>query len=481
MGIKLLPHNYIRDLLFLIVLLAVTIFVTYYVPTPLTNIWYILILVMYSFSKNEALWLAFFLATVDGFMGLMGLYSLTLTLLPGLPGIELAQIYILIALIKAISHRVQTKVFYFKYLQLLFVYVIILILVGQSNGFTGDTNTYFRVIKMVFPLTLFFSIPRLFSDMRYFERFFMLVFFIFLFGFGSQLVSLLTGIIPFSSVIEKSDLFSEPGSFRGYYNSASTLIALYAALAYLSLPGQKAFSRFILYVVISSALGMAIISATRGWIIGFGVIIFLQLLFIFDRNKRGVIWLGVFMIIMFVVGLSNLKIKEQVDFSKERLMTLESLSKGDITAENTLQRLSLRGPAVMKAWREAPLFGCGFSDAFWKHGDGHVGNQNILLLSGIIGFILLMGFLTYFTFKITEEFFRKKLRQKKNQSLILFPVFLLGWFIIHSTSGQQFGFSGLPLNIIPQAVFFSFGAMVFAQSKATKNGEKIPAGTSVKP
>ena len=472
-SIRLPQKNYFPDLLFLILLLAVTIIVTYYVPGPFANIWYIFTLVLYSFSRNEALWLAFYLATVDGVMGLMGLYSLTLHLLPGLPGIELAQLYIIIALIKAARSGFRPQVFYSRYIQVLFFYVLFLIAWGQSSGFTGSLNAYFRVLKLVLPLSLFYSLPRLFTDIKHYERFFGLIFFLFLSGFATQIFSLLSGIVPFSSKIENQELFSEPGSFRGFYNVASTLISFFAALTYFSMPGQKAFSKIILYIVIPAVLGMAVISATRGWIIGLGIIILLQFIFMINIRRTEVLWLGLFVAVIVIAGLSDPRIKEQLAFSKERLLTLGSLAEGDITADKTLGRMDVRSPAVMKVWKEQPLFGCGFSDTFWKYGDGHVGNQNVLLMSGITGFLLLTGFLFYTGYKMTERYLVTRRRRRANPALIIFPVFLMGWFVIHSTSGQQFGFSGLPLNIIPLAVFFSFGAMLYQLSKKVQNGRQI--------
>jgi hypothetical protein len=472
-SIRLPQKNYFLDLLFLVLLLVVTIIVTYIVPGPFTNIWYIFTLVLYSFSRNEALWLAFYLATVDGVMGLMGLYSLTLKLLPGLPGIELAQIYVIIALIKAARSGYRPQVYYSRYIQVLFLYVIFLIAWGQFTGFSGGLNAYFRVLKLVLPLSLFYSLPRLFTDIKHYERFFGLIFFLFLTGFGTQIFSLLSGVVPFSSKTENQELFSEPGSFRGFYNAASTLISFYAALTYFSMPGQKAFRKIILYIVIPAVLGMAVISATRGWIIGLGIIIVLQFFFMINIRRREVLWLGLFVTVIIIAGLSDPRIKEQVAYSKERLLTLGSLAEGDITADKTLGRMDVRSPVVMKAWKEQPLFGCGFSDTFWKYGDGHVGNQNVLLLSGIAGFLLLTGFLVYTAYKMTQRYLATRHRRRANPALIIFPVFLMGWFVIHSTSGQQFGFSGLPLNIIPLAVFFSFGALLYQQSKKVQNGRQI--------
>lgn len=465
--------NLLKDTIYLVLLISATIAVTYFSSGLITIIWYLVVLVLYAISKNEALWLAFFLTTVDGFMGFMGLYSITLRVIPDLPGIELAQFYVVIALIKAISRRNIPQVFYFKYLQILFFYVIFMILWGQISGFSGGLNTYLRVFKMVLPLTLFYSVPVLFPEAKSYERFFSLVFFILIVAFLTQLFTLLTGIEPARSTLVNEELFSEPGTFRGFFNAAATLLSLFGALYYMSLRGRSAFSQGILYLVISSALGMAIISATRGWIIGLGLAVIIQAVILFSMGRKSIPWLVVFVIVVFVAGMSNPKIRKQVEYSRERVLTLSSITEGDPSAGKTLYRLNVRSPAVMNVWREKPLFGWGFSDTVWTYGDGHVGNQNILLFSGITGFLLLLGFLLWFSYVMLRRFAQSRRIHKPHPELLAFPVFLLGWFVIHSTSGQQFGFSGLPLHIIPQAVFFSFGALLYKQSKKVQNARKI--------
>lgn len=460
---------FLRDFLFLVSLLLITIAVTYFSSGILDTIWYLLILVLYSLSKNESLWLAFFLVTVDGFIGFLGIYSLTLTIIPGLPGIELAQFYVLIALFKAMRSGGGVNIFYNRYLQVFALLIVFLVIWGQVGGFTGGLNAYFRVLKLVFPFTLFYSIPYLFRTSDSYEKLFWLIFLLMIIAFITQLASLLTGFEPANSVLPDGELFSEPGSYRGFFNAAVTIIAFYGALFYLSLNKQRVFSKFLLYAVIASVLGMVIISATRGWILGFGIVTVIQLSILTASGKKEIPWLAVFLFLFSIIGMSNPKIKEQVLFSGERIMTLSNLAEGDISAKRTLYRLDVRSPVVLNAWKEKPLFGLGFSDNFWKYGDGHVGNQNILLLSGLTGFLSIFGFLIYFAVKLLQRFIQSTKIHRTNPAFMVFPVFLIGWFIIHSTSGQQFGLSGMPLHIIPQAVFFSFGAFVYNRTNKIQN------------
>ncbi|MBK7733705.1 MAG: hypothetical protein IPI37_13315 [Bacteroidales bacterium] len=110
---------YDMGIVWFLVLTAVTIFVTYFTSEVIASFWYLLLLVLYYRSDDEPMWLAFFLVTVDGFMGFMGLYSVTLTILPGLPTIELAQFYILLSVVKVIARRSSFKCFLQKYMQFL--------------------------------------------------------------------------------------------------------------------------------------------------------------------------------------------------------------------------------------------------------------------------------------------------------------------------------------------------------------------------
>ena len=98
---KIFPEK----ILYFILLVTTTIIVTYRAPEIFASMWYVFLLALYYMSKDEALWLAFFLVTVDGFMGFLGLFSVTISILPDLPAIELCQLYIVVSFIKAAMTR----------------------------------------------------------------------------------------------------------------------------------------------------------------------------------------------------------------------------------------------------------------------------------------------------------------------------------------------------------------------------------------
>lgn len=453
--IQVLP-DFVKYLL----LISINLAFTYYAPSPVKAVWYILTLVLYFYSKEEALWLAFFLTTTDGFAGFFGIYEATLTVLPGLPAVEIVQVYVLLSVVKAARSKIRPVIFFNKYLQILLIYLIFLIIWGQMMGLSGGLNVYFRVLKGFLPMLLFYSVPRLFMNEAMYARFFRIIFVVVLFAFAAQLFTLFTGLTPAEAAgIVRQDKLEDEDDFRVFFNASSTLLGLFGSIYYLSLGGGSRWDRILCLMVLIVALVMAFLSATRGWIIAFSVITVLAIITTGTlRSLRSILILILFIPAVLWV-LSNPVISRQLGFTRERLEKLESISEGDLTAQGTLQRLDYRSQRVMGGWKENPIFGWGFSDMGYKYGDGHVGNQSLLAVTGLVGYILLNGFLVFFVWRIISVYFRSVHRVKDRNSLLIFPVFLLGWFIIHSTSGQQFNFAGTPGVIVSQAVFFSFGAL----------------------
>lgn len=437
-------------------------------PSIIAPFWYLILLILYYRSNDEPFWLVFFLTTTDGFMGFLGLYAVSFQVIPGLPAIELAQFYIVLLTIKAIRIRKRSFVFYNKFLIILLFYVVFLIVWGQLMGFSQDLKGYFRILKLTAPLLLFYSIPRVLNNIGSYNRLFSFIFLVSIAAFFTQLFTLLSGFSPAGTLELTEEQISEAGTYRGFYNVSVTLLGLLGSLFYLSIKKGTIFSPIYLLFVVFSVFGIALLSATRGYIIGFGLIIFLSLLATYSIRTKWKLLAVVIASVLVFIGSYVSKINEQVQFALDRIVTLETLTTGDITAKGTLIRLEVRGPRVMGKFRENPVFGWGISDTSRKYGDGHVGNQNLLMTSGIFGFSLLLGFFANFCFKLFVAHIQASSYFPYKNGFLIIIVFFLGWFFIHSTSGQHFNYFGIPDQIIPQAVFFSFGALVNNMSKEEK-------------
>ena len=434
-------------------LIIVSILSVYYLSPIFKDFWMIGLLVLYFNSKDEPLWLAFFFVISDGFMGFFGLYEATITLLPGLPAIEIAQFYILLSLVKIYQGKNHHFVFYYKYLRWIYAYIVFLLLWGLALGIDGEINVYFRIFKLVIPMLLFFIIPYLLTTEGDYLRLFKFLFITTILAFFTTVFDLISGqtLASYLGAREFTEVSVTGGRiYRGFYNPMITLTSLFAALFCAGSKSIKINSVYINLVIVS-ALSLALLSATRGWIIGFSMIVLLHLIFVAKANP-----VKIMIFVIFAYGLVNLGMRDpvistQIKGAWERTATVRGIVEGDEEALATQQRTTRRGPRVMESWRESPVFGWGFST--YGHRDGHVGNQNLLVESGIIGLILLYSFFAYFLiilFKTGLNYF--------DRAYLVFIVFFIGWFFIHSTSRQFFAFRSMPADVFPQAIFFSFGA-----------------------
>ncbi len=134
-----------------IILILCTIGALYYTPPIIATLFSIITLIAYFKSKHEAFWLAYFLTIGDGFFGFFGNYEAILTIVPGMPGVEVGQIYVLLTVIKTLQFQKEYRPFYSTFLNILFVYLIFLVIQGYIVGLSWDMNVQFRIIKYVLP------------------------------------------------------------------------------------------------------------------------------------------------------------------------------------------------------------------------------------------------------------------------------------------------------------------------------------------
>lgn len=456
-----------KQLLLFFALVTVTVGVTYFTPTYVGSVFFIGTLIAYFRSKNEAFWLAFFLVISEGIFSLLGKNEVMLSVIPGLPEVEVAQLYILLTLVKASRVRLNYRPFHYAYLLVLLVYIGFLVVQGLLIGLTTELNIIFRVIKLLIPLLLLYSIPRLFPKTTTYEQFFAYLFPVALIALLTQLFAVTVGLSP-ADLLGVTDEIKEVKvreayPYRGFFSVKIVLLSLFGAMFFIAKKG-RILSRSYLYVVVATCFLIAFFSATRGWIIGFGLTLFLFMAFILRFDAKQLAIMGIATAAIIGSSLFVPIIEMQLYSAFNRMLTLGALAEGDITAGKTLVRLNTRSPRVMKKWDESKLTGWGFSDTYFEYSDGHVANQSILLHGGIIGMLLLYGFFGYFQWKLLLLHGQLPRNHLLRDVLLVFIFFFVGWFIIHSSSGQQFGFYLGPPSGMIQAVFFSLGALVYNQA-----------------
>lgn len=448
--------------------IGLTILAAYYLPKISQLPAYTAMLIAYFRSRDEAKWMTIFFVISDGFWGFFNSYEIVLTLLPGLPPIELGHIYILLSIIKATKEDPPKLLFFDNILKIMAVYVGFLVIQGYLLGLKGDMNVQFRMVKFIFPLALFYSIPRLFRKEEHFRDFFALCFPFAFFALFAQVFTIVTHMTPSQFLGVYREFWftvdvNKGKTYRGFYSTGMILLTTFGAMYFLA-RRERFFNFTYLFAVLGANMMSVYLSATRGWVVGLssGLVLFLLFVLKPDLKKIGRM-VGASVIL--VVGLMAIPIvNKQFTNAFMRLTTLEALASGDATAKGTLSRITERSPRVMNKWSETPLTGWGFSDTFFEYQDFHVGNQNVLLHSGILGAVLMGIF--FVTFHGSLFFRNRKLPRGHpwKDALLVFVVFFPGWFFIHSSSGQHFSYYQYPGQAIIVVTYMSLGGLAYRRS-----------------
>ena len=462
------------SLLKLYILIGLTVIVNYYLPSIVKYFYFLGILYAYYQTKDEEFWLAFFIAVSDGVFGFFGKYELLVEMIPGMPGIEIAQFYVILTLLKARAMPSTNQLFFGNYLVVMAVYLCFLI--GQSYiiGVSSAVNIQFRLVKLVFPFLLFYSLPRLLKDEYQYQNLFKYLFPIIILSLFAQIFTIINSTSPmdfFGAKVEYRHKIlinlnvDEENTYRGIYNEYCLLLCYLGALFTLAIR-SKLFKNIYLYLIIICVFLCYFLSATRGYVLGFTVILFLFYAFIMKLRLKNIISVGLIAVLVFGMVQTIPIIQVQMENAFDRMLTLEALAQGDLTAGGTLKRIDVRGPRVMKKWRESALTGWGFSDTFFRYSDMHVANQNMLLHSGILGGLLMITFFIYFNARMLLKSFSLSQDNPYRKGLPVFVIFFCGWFLMHSSTQYYFSYyfqcMGVALLII---TYFSFATTIYNRSE----------------
>lgn len=180
---------------------------------------------------------------------------------------------------------------------------------------------------------------------------------------------------------------------------------------------------------------LVFLSGTRGWTIGL-LVLFISFFFtsgygFFKQLVRVLVILG----ILFTITVNVFPgVTSQASLAFARLLTVESLLEGDVTAGGTLSRIDVRMPVLMNMWRESPVIGWSFSNRYYSYLDYHIGQANNLMNLGVIGFIPFN--LIYFYMIYIASHWGRRLRHfySGSNSYLVLVFALISIYVIHSTS-----------------------------------------------
>ena len=388
-----------------------------------------------------------------------------------------SEVFLLLALFKALNGRVVSQKYFFSNpLRILFGYMLFLCLVSFVYGVT--MIKYLNFMREILPLSLFLFIPSILKTKQDYYRLFnlliSLVYLLFLFQLfdlftGSKIAFLFgeTQIAVSNTYIYSGDIIDIEGEMnRIIYGTNILLLGFIGSLYFLLTKDPDThFNKYYLYSIISIIVVSVIISGTRGWIIGVLFMLFIFIIILAKSNLKIIAGVLLPVIILFNISVVNL----QIDKSLQRLETVLSLIGGDLTAEGTLKRIDVRGVRVLNKYYESPLVGFGFSQIYHEYRDYHVGNHTLLLNGGIIGYTLFIYFGLYYVISLYK---RNRTLSKSNSyknSLIVFVLGFVGMFIIHSTSASVYRFEvGFQAGVM-LVIFFSFSDVIHKEATLEEN------------
>lgn len=412
----------------------------------LQGIFLLIIAYVYN-SKDNIFWLSWFFVITNAPGRLfMGGVSAAYSGLPAyniLPGITLgfSDLFLIMYIFKILLSRKQ-NIFMFKREMWLFIgigliYFAMSFALGISFAHIVDSM---RTISMWFWI---FIISHYIIEQKDLQRFFMLIMPFAILALVAVIQTYITGSylgdILGQRTTAKIFEASEESLARVYSSAILNITCMILSVYFLARKNTRLNPNLLILVILVSFLNV-FLSATRGWIL-FMLILFSSFFFIqgfglFKQVVRFIVILGLLFVVLAIIYPN---ITSQLLLSYERFLTLEFLAEGDLTAGGTLQRLTVRGPRVMAAWRESPIIGWGFSDMFYAYADGHVGNQTNLLNLGIIGFIAIHLIYLSFFFKTYRFGRRNEIKKIIGNAPIVFLFALVALFLAHSSSGALWG------------------------------------------
>ena len=468
-----------KEILQFFLIFILSILIVYFTPQIIIQVYFIVLLILFWQSEKNYLWIVIFFIFIEepaGFFtgGLasdikrLPLYSISKGM-----SFSFQDLFIIVFFLKAFQKGKKINLLYQKNLNILFFYLIFLYIVSMVYGMSIDKHIY--TIRRLMPLSLFIAIPYLIHKSEDYFHMYYLLSIVMIFILMSQLFELFTRVklVSFFKTPSLYDNISIDTTDRLLRIIETPMINLYCFIMTLFLLSSRQYhlKKGYLYIIFTICIFSIYLSATRGWIVSYALMI---LLFIWFNTKNPVniikrFSVPVIILVIIYISMPNVQIQVQKVFN--RLETLEYLIKGDITAGGTLKRLDIRSPRVMSKFKESPIIGFGFSNEYYQYADLHVGNQNLLLNAGIIGYLLFL----YFWINFNKEIYQIKkrlpvLHRYKNSIMIFFAGFV-GIFIIHSTSMQFFDYIiGYNRGMI-LALFFSLANIVIKEIRMEARNE----------
>lgn len=410
-------------------------------------------------SKDDYFWIAVFFTFSYGIGGFFGIDYTNLFFIGPIP-IDTFTLFAITLFLKIQFKTYRYRINLFRIpLYIWLSYVFLLIFIGLIIGFEGGGKSglrnYYLLARFLFHLPVLFVLPIIFNKSKSFILFANLVFVAliinlpgqFFFVIFRQTITAALGVSP------QSVFVGVIGLVRPIFGIQNSFIALMFSLFFLT-SGSFVFKKSYLTIILLLASISIFITATRGWIVAMLFFYVVSAFFIPRKKKVMLIYISFISVsLFFILYFTWSPFRNQIKLSAERFETVTDLAEGDVTLNGTNVRLTSRNDKVMNVFYKSPIVGNGFSAEVFDKMDQHVGNQNILMTGGIIGYMIFLYVFLFIIMKIIAIHKKSKKLRTYSKELPILIVFMFALFIIHSSSTSLFGYSIFVKNV--ELIFFS--------------------------
>lgn len=391
-----------------------------------------LLLVIALSSKNNLLWYFLSILYASNPMGLFKPYTFGLNI--GFTTLDFSLLLLLILFFKTINKKRNYNFYNTNTKFLLIILLILNILNGLIVGI-GSVQELFRTVKLLIP---WLAIPlglKIIDKEDDFYSFFKLGAFVVFVSFLAQITVYYLGV-ELSHFLFGAEISSKYEGRTIDVNDHLSRIVYAVYLCGIVIIGmftilykQQVKINFLYYGMIFLGLLSVVMSGTRAWSIAYIVLTVIIIIKSAQFVLRRFISLSIGVIIVLFLLSYIPFISKQFNMSLDRILTVEKLAEGDLTAGGTAERFDVRGPKVLDAFFETNIvFGAGFSNYNYENTEAHVGLHSLLLEGGVIGFIIVQGVLIF----VIINLIMLSIKSKRPEFLYI-AALLIAWELVNTS------------------------------------------------
>jgi hypothetical protein len=436
----------------MLALYFLTVLVVYNLPGIFGHVLFLIYFLVFYKSKKDYFWLAFWFIINTGPGGFFYVSEkITTGQLPVFKlgegvNILVTEVFLVLAILKALNKGKKQHIPLAKPMVLLLCYSLFLFMVSYfvfgttAIRFLKDIR-YFFYFFFIIPLNYLVYKDRDGEKLMYclfpfvFITFFTAVYYVFT---GDYFINLLA-----PGLKEQSSLGIQAGGFR--YNMSGrgehlVLLISYIVSLFFIFRGVQSLKENRYLLMVAGISYITILStATRLWFIVF-TFIFAAGIMLLQKNLRKISWISVMIIFFVLFYLLVPKINDFTNRSWTRISSVFEINKKNSLAYIQIEnKKKYRLKKTMVGIAESPLIGLGDSTRFFEcTGGGDIGNFNLILQVGILGFLLFINLWIRFFILVLKSNRGLSPHNPYRGTILLFNISFIGLLISHFTTHQIF-------------------------------------------